>query len=94
MVRQHASQQQGLLGIVRWLAGNRVPSTSLGKFTDAFRVFPPDVVRLSELNKAAQSVSGKLAEQTALGTLYYLCCTFSVSCVARLSQVIDYPFGG
>ena len=67
LIRQHSGQQQGHLGIVRRLAGNRVPGAPVGKFADTVRVFPPDVIRSTKFDQAAKRVSGKLAEQTPLG---------------------------
>lgn len=94
MVRQYAGQRKRHFGIVGRLAGNRVPSASVGKFTDAFRVFPPDVIRSPKLDQTAKRVSGKLAEKTALGAIHHPCITLFVDCVTRLSHVIVYPFGG
>jgi len=72
------------------LAGNRVPSASVGKFPDAVRVFPPDVIRSPKLDQAAKGISCELAKQRALGASHYPCSTLFVSCVTRLSQVIVY----
>ena len=72
LIRQHAGQQQRHLGIVGRLAGNRVPSASVGKFPDAARVFPPDVIRSPKLDQAAKGISCKLAKQRALGAGEYI----------------------
>jgi len=63
MLRQHAGQQQRHLGIVGRLAGDRVPSASVGKFPDTVRVFPPDVIRNPKLDQAAKGVSCELASR-------------------------------
>ena len=66
LIRQHSGQQQGHLGIVCRLAGNRVPGAPVGKFPDTVRVFPPDVILRTKLDQAAKGISGKLAKQTPL----------------------------
>jgi len=46
--------------------GRQSCSRHLGsKFTDAFRVFSPDVLRSPKLDHTAKGVSGRLTEQTA-----------------------------
>jgi hypothetical protein len=54
------------------LASNRVPSASVGKFPDAARVFPADVIRSSKLYQTTKRVSGKLAKKTPLGAGEYI----------------------
>jgi len=50
------------------LSGDGVPCAAICKFPHSIRVVAADFLRRLELDQAAESISGELAKQTALGT--------------------------
>lgn len=63
---ERARKRERHLRVVGRLSGDGVPATALGEFTHTIRIGGADGCRRLELDQAAESVAGKLTEQTAL----------------------------
>ena len=62
LFHQHASEHQCHFRIVGRLASNRVPSTTIGKFSDTSWVFLLNLFGGLEFDQASQGIAGKLTQ--------------------------------
>ena len=64
---QHPGKQQRHFRVIRRLPGYGIPSAAIDQLPYTVRVVATDFLRQLELDQAAESISGKLAKEAALG---------------------------